>query len=121
VSYYGSIGNPSSTNNLFVDCPIAHDFNIAGISSGVVAVINQIAGSGFVDRVACTLFSLNIPADGVFTGWWDTQYSATTSSKTQYLVFGSLPASDHMYYNCIIPGKYNGKTSYINAYRMTEY
>jgi hypothetical protein len=120
VNFFGSIGNPSPTNNLYVHCPLIHDLNTTKINFGVVAVINQVAGSAFVNRVNCTLFSLNIPSDGTWTGSWDTQYSSTTSANTQYLVFGSLPQSDHYFYNCAIPGRYNGKTSYVNAYRINE-
>ena len=122
TSFYGSIGNPSSNGvNLFVDCPLAHNVFSSGIAYGVVAVINQIGGNAFTDRVACTLFAVNIPADGQVTESWDTEYSGSTSSNTQYLVFGRLNANDHYYYNCLIPPKYNGKTSYINAYRINEY
>lgn len=120
VNFFGSIGNLSPTSNLYVDCPLAHDVNTTKINFGVVAVINQVAGSAFVDRVNCTLFSVNIPSAGTYTGWWNTQYSSTTSPNTQYLVFGSLSGNDHYFYSCEIPPVYMGKTSYINAYRINQ-
>ena len=123
MSFYGSIGNPSSTNRgLFVDCPLAHEVSSTGIAFGIVAVISQSPtdywGSNF--GADCELFSLNITADGVYTGSWDWEYAKTVSASTQYLHFGSLPAGDHYYYGCQIPAKYNGKTSYVNAYRIYQ-
>ena len=123
TSFYGSIGNPSSTNRgLFVDCPLAHEVSSTGIAFGIVAVISQSPTDYWRSDFGadCELFSLNISSDGVYTGSWDWEYTSTVSAGTQYLHFGKLPAGDHYFYGCQIPAKYNGKTSYVNAYRIYQ-
>jgi hypothetical protein len=113
----GSIGNISSTQWLYVTCPVISQPFAAPISSGVVALINTNPAG-----VSCTLWSANIPSYTISSGWWNTQSTTTVSFNQQWLSFGSLPGNDHSFYACRIPPAYSylGHTSAINAYRVIQ-
>jgi len=113
-----NIGNPSSTQWLYVICPLIAQPFAAPINWGVVALIHAAPQS--LGGMGCVLHSVNSPAYGTTTGWTQYQGATTTSLTQQWLHFGSLPGNDHYYYVCYIPPKYNGVMSSINAYRINE-
>ena len=116
---WGGLGNPDGSNYLNLTCPLAHDFNSStGIGWGIVAVIAQNPAKD----LECSLISTNISSTYSTSAFWvDFERTTTTSASTQYLHFGSLPASDHYYYECSIPPSIGAATSYVNAYRIFQY
>jgi hypothetical protein len=120
LSFFGSIGNPSTTQDLVISCPASHDVSSTGIGYGVVAVVSQSASK----RVECELYSVNISSAGfgVFSIDYEIEFAGAVSPNTQYLFFPALPANDHYVYECTLPPGKGGyaNASYINAYELHQ-
>lgn len=113
-----SIGNFSSTEDLFVDCPGVHDAST--ISSGWVRVTDQNLSVDLSCTLASTIrLTTNSQKYHLLHG---PESSVGTSPNVQQLNFGGVGASSlsHYYYSCKIPRTYEGVVSYLHTYQIVE-
>ena len=135
--YASSIGNPSTSTLMKVDCPVTRDGQ--RILSGTV----QVYDNSPVDTVRCQMLNLYRRTNGSFTGrstawvhssnsWPSTQSGVSVSHRGKStLEFPGLPAvtsryqSDHSemshyYFSCTVPRSYGGSRSYIDSFKVDE-
>jgi hypothetical protein len=113
-----AIGNPSTTAELRLDCPVVKDEN--NIRSGWVRVIDRHTTASVGCNLNCVSRSGSTPtacSTPLFV-------SVGSSDTTQHLSFGSLTCSAcnsfaHYYYSCRIPPTQAG-TSWIWTYQVLE-
>jgi hypothetical protein len=116
--YYSAIGNPSTSTDLLLDCPIVRDSITNTIQSGWVKAIDQ----HYYDNVSCRLDSIYF-SGGAAWGWSSPTLSSSGSSgNPQHLAFGGVGANNtaHYYYSCRIPPTFNGNVSSITSYQVNE-
>ncbi len=121
----GAIGNPSTTEPLFIDCPVVKD-NIASwgkpyfsrIEDGWVRMIDE----HYTDDIACEF------QFGVYLSEWYMQGSGRKGSTGSgasiqhvYFPIGKIAQKrNHAYLSCVIPPAYEGNVSYITSYYLEE-
>ena len=112
---YGRARNASTTDAIWLECPVLKD--TAHIDSGWVRVIDQ----NFGDDVRCYLWSLRSDTAG-WSGHFRSAASAGTNSNPQTLEFSSMSSfSDGSYFlTCLVPPVYSGQASSVVAYRVRE-
>jgi hypothetical protein len=121
-SYHTSaIGNPSSSQWMYVDLPVINDDMNDDIKSSSVRVLDR----HYTSNVRCSVNSAywNSTA-GSFYGWWGAnKYSAGSSNTLQTLSTGGVSGAGsvyHQYFSCAIPPTYSGNRSYIVSYYVNE-
>ncbi len=116
-----AIGNPSSTQWLYLDCPAINDSMSEDLNNSWVGVLDR----HYSSNVRCSVNSAywNNTHDK-FYGWWGSnQYSDGSSNNRQALSWGSLGGSGetvHTYFSCRLPPTYSGNRSYIISYHTNE-
>jgi hypothetical protein len=119
--YYfsGAIGNPSTTDWLYVDCPMDR---ATAYDTGSVDVIDQ---NGYTDYdVSCAQVGVhwNYNTATYYTG--GTRNSSGVGTQKQTLSFGVATGAfpTVYYYSCVIPPAYGGNKakSYIETYGVSE-
>jgi hypothetical protein len=119
--YYfsGAIGNPSTTEWLYVDCPMDR---ATAYDTGTVDVIDQNGYSGYDVSCAQVGVHWNYNTASYYTG--GTKNSSGVGTQKQTLSFavatGAYPTV--YYYSCAIPPAYGGNKSksYIETYSTSE-
>jgi hypothetical protein len=121
-SYNASaIGNPSSTEWVYLDLPVINDDMSNDIGYSNVRVLDR----HYTSDVCCSVNSVywNSSASA-FYGWWGaTKCSAGSSNNLQYLITGGVSGAGstyHQYFSCRIPPTYSGNRSYIVSYYVDE-
>ena len=118
---YSAIGNPSSTQWMYVDLPVINDDMGDDISSSYVRVLDR----HYSSDVRCSINSAywNSSA-GAFYGYWGAnKYSAGSGNSLQSLPTGGVGGagtSYHHYFSCRVPPTYSGNRSYIVSYYVNE-
>ena len=116
-----AIGNPSSTQWTYLDCPVINDDMGADTQSSVVRVLDR----HYSSDVRCSINSAywNNTNDQ-FYGWWGSNISSSGSGNDlQVLNTGGIGGSGstvHTYFSCRIPPTYNGNRSYTISYYANE-
>ena len=119
--YYfsGAIGNPSTTEWLYLDCPMDR---AATYDTGDVDVIDQNGYTGYDVSCAQTGVYWNYNTVTYYTG--GTKASSGVGTQKQTLSFAATPRpfGSVYYYNCVIPPAYGGtkNKSYIETYSVSE-
>lgn len=119
--YYfsGAIGNPSTTEWLYLDCPM--DRAIA-YDTGTVDVIDQNGYTGYDVSCAQVGVHWNYNTATYYTG--GTRNSSGVGTQKQTLSFGVATGAfpTVYYYSCGIPPAYGGNKakSYIETYSVSE-
>jgi hypothetical protein len=121
-SYSGSmIGNPSSSQWLYLDCPAINDSMSEQLHNSWVAVLDR----HYSSDVHCSVHSRYWNnSTAALNGWWGgNKYSAGSGNNLQKLSWGRLSGagdSVHTYFSCAIPPAYSGHVSYIVNYHANE-
>ncbi len=113
-----AIGNPSTTNWLYLDLPAIHDVISGNIKRSWVRVIDQ----NYRDDIYCRLYSVYRSGCG-YAGWTSpARWSSGSNCIEQVLSAGGVGANtrSHYYFSCRIPPKYSNNTSYIISYYVEE-
>jgi hypothetical protein len=129
VRHYGSspsysssmIGNPSSSQWLYLDCPTINDSMSESLRNSWVAVLDR----HYSSDVHCSVHSRYWNnSTAALNGWWGgNKYSAGSGNNLQKLSWGRLSGagdSVHTYFSCAIPPAYSGHVSYIVNYHANE-
>lgn len=118
---FSMIGNRSSSQWLYLDCPVINDSMSESLANSWIAVLDRHYSSG----VRCSINSAywNNGASSIY-GWWGAnKYSSGSSNAQQKLAWGGLGGSGenvHTYFSCAIPPAYSGNVSYIVNYHANE-
>ena len=116
-----AIGNPSSSQWLYVDCPVINDEMSKDLANSWVGVLDR----HYSYDANCSINSAywNNSASA-FYGWWgENKYTAGSGNNLQKLTWGALGGageSVHTYFSCKIPPSYSGNVSYIVSYHANE-
>jgi hypothetical protein len=119
--YYfsGAIGNPSTTDWLYVDCPMDR---ASTFDTGAVDVIDQNGYTGYDVSCAQVGVHWNYNTATYYTG--GTRNSSGAGTQKQTLSFAEAPGAfpSVYYYSCSIPPAYGGakSKSYIETYSVSE-
>ncbi len=120
--YYfsGAIGNPSTTEWLYVDCPM--DRSSTTYDTGTVDVIDQNGYTGYDVSCAHVGVHWNSNTATYYTG--GTKNSSGVGTQKQTLSFAAVKGvfPTVYYYSCGIPPAYSGtkNKSYIETYSISE-
>ena len=118
---HSAIGNPSSTQWLYVDLPVINDSMSENIHNSWVRVLDRHYSSDI--RCSFNTAYWNNTGD-TFYGWWGANRSSNGSSnKSQFLSTGSSGGAGalyHHYFSCRIPPTYSNSLSYIISYHANE-
>ena len=121
-SYSSSaIGNPSSTQWLYLDCPAINDSMNEDLNNSWVGALDR----HYSSDIRCSVNSAYWNSThSTFYGWWGSnQYSSGSGNHRQLLSWGGLSGSGetvHTYFSCRIPPTYSGNRSYIISYHTNE-
>jgi hypothetical protein len=121
-SYSSSmIGNPSSSQWLYLDCPTINDSMSESLRNSWVAVLDR----HYSNSVHCSVNSVhwNNSAETIYGWWGGKKYSNGSGNSLQKLSWGGLGGagdSVHTYFSCAIPPAYLGHVSYIVNYHANE-
>ena len=116
-----AIGNSSSSQWLYVTCPLINDSMGEDLHSSWVGVLDR----HYSSNIRCSVNSAywNNTHD-TFYGWWGgNKYSEGSSNNRQVLSWNSLGGSGetvHTYVSCRIPPTYSSNRSYIISYHGNE-
>jgi hypothetical protein len=119
--YYfsGAIGNPSTTDWLYLDCPMDR---ATTYDTGTVDVIDQNGYTGYDVSCAQVGVHWNYNTATYYTG--GTKNSSGVGTQKQTLSFGVAQGAfpTVYYYSCVIPPAYGGtkNKSYIETYSVSE-
>jgi hypothetical protein len=119
--YYfsGAIGNPSTTEWLYVDCPMDR---ATTYDTGTVDVIDQNGYTSYDVSCAQVGVHWNYNTATYYTG--GTRNSSGVGTQKQTLSFAAAPGAfpSVYYYSCAIPPAYGGNKakSYIETYSVSE-
>jgi hypothetical protein len=119
--YYfsGAIGNPSTTEWLYLDCPMDR---ATAYDTGTVDVIDQNGYTGYDVSCAQVGVHWNYNTASYYTG--GTKNSSGVGTQKQTLSFGVATGAfpTVYYYSCAIPPAYGGNKakSYIETYSSSE-
>ena len=114
---FSAIGNNSTTQALFLDCP--------GVKDATSIHHGWVRGQDRHDtqNIRCQLFSVYRNAAGGFVGWWSpVGQSVGSVVAVQQWNYGAVNGngSSHYYYSCQIPPKVGANASWIDTYSITE-
>ena len=111
----------TSTTDLTVICPIVRDVMAANSSNGISKAQVHVIDRNVDRRFTCTLRSHATTTTGSGSSSLNTGNSFA-SADVQVLGYGNLASSANGYYffECTIPGTYNGSLSSIVTYNWNE-
>lgn len=118
---WSRIGNPSTTTNLYLDCPFAKDHIGFAFDSYWMRATDLSSAS----NVTCRLYS--VYRSGGTIWFWSGSLLATSSAgfstNEQHISGGANVGANnvsHAYFSCKIPPQQIGR-SYISSYSATEF
>ena len=118
---YSAIGNPSSSQWMYVDLPVINDAMNDDIKYSSVRVLDR----HYSNNVRCSVNSAYWnSSSSAFYGWWGSnKYSSGSGDNLQKLSTGGVGGagtSYHHYFSCAVPPSYAGNRSYIVSYYANE-
>ena len=115
----GMAGNRSQWH-IDIDLPVINDHVNNGILRSYVRVIDR----HYSEDIRCRIMSAywSNANDSVYGSWGAYKYSDGSSNNQQVLSTGGVYSSmiRHEFFNCRIPGTYQGNSSYIISYEVHE-
>jgi hypothetical protein len=118
---FSTIGNPSSTEWMYLDLPAINDHMSEDVNNTWVRVLDRHYSSDI--RCSFNTAYWNNTTDS-FYGWWGAnKYSIGSGNDAQILYTGGTGGAGsayHHYFSCRIPPAYAGNRSYIVSYYVNE-
>ena len=118
VTYsFSRIGNASTVDAMWVDCPVVKD--AGGTASAWVHVLDR-NPSQAVECILMDAYVLTTDATVYF--WSDGKSSTGSVNRHQELIYGSMlsNAASHKFIACRIPPSSSGNVSYVASYSVDE-
>jgi hypothetical protein len=122
--YYGGIGNASTTDWLYLDCPLVNDWYNHGAIEIATMTYRDLHPSA---DISCTLYNvINYGSNGAYIICSSGPLSSSGSSYEPFnFRFAPVPEADVWvdavnYISCAIPPSYSGYRSYILDYDMDK-
>ena len=116
---FSSILNPSSSEYLYVDCPLIVDVTDGHVSLPYVVLLDQ----HYSKDVRCSINSAQRKNSTWYGYWGSNQFSeGNSTNKQEFLWYKHSKAGDYgiYYFSCRIPPTYNGNKSAIISYGAGE-
>lgn len=118
---YSLIGNPSSSQWLYLDCPVINDSMSEDLANSWVSILDR----HYSKNVCCSINSVywNSSAARVYGWWGGNKCSSGSGNHLQKRTWGGLGGAGenvHTYFSCKIPPTYSGHASYIVNYHANE-